>query len=321
MKITPYTCFRCNYITKDKRHMRMHLYNRKKECPAISLENDIDLTDEIKEKILKNRVYYLPKIVKEPTFVQNIQYNNTMNNYIKNMDSIDKISKYLEYNDKETNCLEDHLEELFKNLINNLKENNFKRGTYDIDEDRQLELISDISKIKTGDVENMNIFYDEKTKELNIHNGCWDSYLVDRGLKELIYMLQNNLLNHYEQYLMKQYYVFEKNERTKQKIREDIERHYKFIGCFELEPFVKGKDDCDILGDEHGDFGVYKLEEKYTALYTSIVDDMKRYEINKMKKNILDILKSNTKKNIKDLNKKIVELMNIDEEFKKTIEL
>lgn len=315
----PYTCPRCSYTTKLKGDIKRHLYKLIKTCPAT--ENNIELTDEIKLFILENRIYHLPKEKKEPTFIQNIQYNNTMTNYIKNMDSVDKIGKYLEYNNSETKCFEEYIGDLFNNLIDNLKENKFKCGTYDINEDRQLEIISDVSKLRSGKLENMNVFYDEKTKELNINNGCWDSFVVDKGVKELIYMLQNTLLDHYEQYLIKQYHIFEVNERTKQKVREDIERHFKFIGCFELEPFIKGKDDCDILGEEHGDFGKYTIEDKYIPIYNNIVDNMKRYEINKMKKNILDILKSNTKKNIKELNKKIVELMNIDEEFKKTLEL
>jgi hypothetical protein len=42
--------------------MRRHLYQKLKQCPGII--NDIELTEEIKQKILENRVYIAPKIVK-----------------------------------------------------------------------------------------------------------------------------------------------------------------------------------------------------------------------------------------------------------------
>lgn len=58
--ITPYTCYRCKYTSKDKRHMRIHLNERKKLCPAVSLDTDVELTEEIKNKILANRVYFPP---------------------------------------------------------------------------------------------------------------------------------------------------------------------------------------------------------------------------------------------------------------------
>jgi hypothetical protein len=59
MHSVPYTCPRCKYTTIHKNDMKRHLYNKKKDCPGSV--NDIELTDEIKEKILKNRCYAVPK--------------------------------------------------------------------------------------------------------------------------------------------------------------------------------------------------------------------------------------------------------------------
>lgn len=52
---TPYTCPRCNYSTVEKNNMRKHLYGVQKVCPAT--HNDIELTDEVKEYIMNNRIY------------------------------------------------------------------------------------------------------------------------------------------------------------------------------------------------------------------------------------------------------------------------
>jgi hypothetical protein len=77
MEIIPYNCIRCNYKTKHKTKMSTHLYKRIKDCPAT--ENDIELTNEIKEYILKNRIYRIPKqitnISRPETITSNEEYH------------------------------------------------------------------------------------------------------------------------------------------------------------------------------------------------------------------------------------------------------
>ncbi len=63
MKKILYTCPRCGYETKRKPDIKNHLYERKKLCPGAVA--DIELTDVIKEKIILNRIYIEPKLVKE----------------------------------------------------------------------------------------------------------------------------------------------------------------------------------------------------------------------------------------------------------------
>jgi hypothetical protein len=63
MATIPYTCIRCDYTTNEKRNMKRHLYDRKIKCQ--SRKNKIELSDEIKEEIMENRIYHIPKIVKE----------------------------------------------------------------------------------------------------------------------------------------------------------------------------------------------------------------------------------------------------------------
>ena len=55
----PYECPKCDYTTTKKQDMRKHFYGLKKPCPA--LRNDIELTDEIKQYVLTNRVYKVKK--------------------------------------------------------------------------------------------------------------------------------------------------------------------------------------------------------------------------------------------------------------------
>jgi hypothetical protein len=58
----PYVCIRCGYTTILKGNIKKH-FNRNNICPAI--ENNIDLTDDIKNYILINRSYKIPKEEKQ----------------------------------------------------------------------------------------------------------------------------------------------------------------------------------------------------------------------------------------------------------------
>ena len=59
---TPYTCIRCNYSTYKKSSIKNH-FSRKNICPS-SL-NNIELTEDIKNEILRSRIYHIPKEKKE----------------------------------------------------------------------------------------------------------------------------------------------------------------------------------------------------------------------------------------------------------------
>jgi hypothetical protein len=324
-----YICSRCEYSTDFKGNMRTH-FSRKKKCPIT--ENGIELTNEIKEYILENRIYHIPKQTKipKPQTIINIQNNNTMNNFIKNMDNMDKLKKYINYNDIDLLSLEDDMDNKFSARVNKLEGNKFKFG-YDIDENRLFDIIEEICKIRRGDFKELNIIYDDKMKELNLFiSGSWETLILERGLREIISLLQDYFLNFYEKYLIRKIYL-EVNEQEKMKYREDLEKHYKLLGCFDLPPYIKNKNDLEILEkyyqenadyfDDKDEKEKYILEEKWMKLYNNTVDNTKKCEINKIKKNIIDILKNNTKRNIKELNVKIIDLLKIDKEFEETLNI
>ena len=314
--LKPYTCVRCGYNSNKKSNITNH-FKRKTECPGS--ENLIELTDEIKEHILKNRIYKIPKEKKEPTIVNNIQYNNTINNYVKNMDTFDKLDRLMTHKNSEILCLEENINKNFGSRVDKLSNDKFKHG-YDLGNDRLFDIIDEISQIRG--LEDMNIVYDDKLKELSLYKyGSWENYLVDRGVREVVSLMKDNFLDYYEQYLLRKIHVTEKNEIVKQKYREYLEEYYKFITSFDLKPFVEGKDDCDILGMEDGDYGSYVIEEKYMNNYKTISNNMKRYDINKTKKSLDNILKNNTKRSIKELNKQVMSLVISDEEFKNSLDL
>ena len=60
----PYQCPRCGFSSNHKGTMQRHLYDLKKPCPALA--SAIELTDDIKQHVLANRVYRVPAPV-QPT--------------------------------------------------------------------------------------------------------------------------------------------------------------------------------------------------------------------------------------------------------------
>lgn len=76
----PYVCICCGYSVFLKSDMRKHLYKKNKPCPKSV--NNIDLTDEIRDFILENRVYHIDKNTnnKAPILQQlvNLKIENAM---------------------------------------------------------------------------------------------------------------------------------------------------------------------------------------------------------------------------------------------------
>lgn len=100
----PYTCCRCNYKTPIKARMVRHLNTLKTICPGTC--NNIELTKEIKDCIVENRVYKIPKtnVKKIPSEIDTKININEGNIYIfytracKNIDEpVYKIGKSYNY--------------------------------------------------------------------------------------------------------------------------------------------------------------------------------------------------------------------------------
>lgn len=281
----PYTCICCGYETIYKTAMNTHFYNKKKYCPRII--NNIELTDEIKQYILNNRIYKIPVVPVINNITNIINNYNTINNifFIQNMNTIKEFKsvnfenkyKSLEYNNTD-----------FINIINQIN---------DICSGKQMEELNLINLCEDGDLEEM---------------------LVEKSIKKIIIILQKYLFDAYEFYLIKNIHTTtdddtdESYEKTRE-IKELLQEYYKFIGCFGLNPAVKGKSDSYILEDEDND--IYELSDIYWSLYKSELYDLKAREIAAIKKDVIDIINQNTIRSIDEMSKKVVELFQVDENF------
>lgn len=304
--------------------MRDHLYAKKKVCPAV--ENDIELSEEIKQYILDNRIYRIPKKEDPKKTIQNIiTYNNTMNNYIGSMDTLEKLQKYHQYNKAHligfNTHVQDHLQDRVQTLQNSdiLYDENAQLSKDDI-----LEIVDDVSKAASKQMKEFNLMYDDKVKKIRCYDdGEWTDYFVPKGVKLVIKAIQDYYLTAYEFSLIRKIQTARPHE--KQRAEELLQEYYKFIASFDVDPMVKDKKDRDILYERFtSEWSNCRSQsavvaEKFTELYWKIRDNLTKKETDAIRKHVFDILKQNTRHNIEKLNKNVVNLFNIDESFKELI--
>lgn len=310
MKKEPYICIRCGYTTIQKSHIFHHLFKNKKPCPAT--KNVIELTDEIKQHILDNRIYHIPE---EPKNIVNniIQNNNTINNFIANMDPIEKINKYITFKNMDLIDFGDTIENGLRDKVQ-LLEN--KRNDIAIDANGLLEIVDQVSSLAKDNIEDFNIIYDDKYNKLKLYEyGSWNESIIISGIKTLLIKIQEFYLDNYESYLIRKIEL-NGNCRDKNKSRELLVEYYKFIGCFDIEPDSKNKTDPEILYDDDSDDEMKDISDKYHSLYIKTRDDIKKSYINNTKKQVIDIIKKNSQRNINYLNKNVAGLFHMEEEFK-----
>lgn len=78
----PYVCIRCGFATQRKDSMRRHLYTLKNPCPG--QEVNIEITDDIKECIIVNRVYKPPQDLNQSSIT--VTHIHQLNNVISESD-------------------------------------------------------------------------------------------------------------------------------------------------------------------------------------------------------------------------------------------
>ena len=327
----PYECISCGYTVTHKPSMRKHLY-KLKQCPKDL--NDIVLTDAIKETILADHKYRMPP--PPPPVINNvnniINYNNTIVNLVNNMDVRSKIEKYIEHHDIQLIECGDTIEKKFSKQIKELQKDNNDLGADDnliLDRKMLLNVIDNVSSLAHEYCQNMNMIYEKKFEKLQLFDtGKWEELILVNGIGSLLAKIQEHYFDAYECYLIRKIEMSSLGGQSKASIKEQLIEYYKFIGCFGIAPYVKDRNETLIIYSQEDDRYNSEIEmtdencelpQKYLNLYIRVVDETKMSELNKIKKNIADIIKKNCLKNVDELNKKVVALFNMDEEFKQTI--
>lgn len=317
-----YQCIRCGYSTNDKTKMRKHLYSLKKPCSGHV--NDIELSDVIKETILKNKLYKIPE-ERTPQQIINQTINNyqQINNLINTMDTIEKINRYNEYKNLELIDFEDRIETQFAQTARKLDGKMFR--DFKLNFASIMEVIDSVTLMV--DTEKMNVLYDEIPNKLKIFcYGEWKCLLLEAGIKEIIEKIQACYLDYYECYLHRKLVDTDSNVQYRVEIRERLEEYYKFLAYFNILPYIHGKNNYQVLYSQddpkyntyisYNDYGNYSIQDEWLNKYNDLKDSILLSDFNRIKKEVQTIIKKNTKASILELNKKMMEIIQMDENFK-----
>ena len=133
----------------------------------------------------------------------------------------------------------------------------------------------------------------------------------------------------YECYLLRN---MENNDTTAVKRNECLEylcEFYKFLGCFDIDPYVKNRNNNEILYNENdsryhehvddSNIEMFSIQDKYYKFYDKTCKEITKGEVNEIKKQVINIIRRNSIRNIDEMNKKVLELFSMDRNFKNTI--
>jgi hypothetical protein len=305
-KQAPYACIRCGYNTPDKSKMKTHLFVNKKMCPTIL--NNIELTDAIKHHIIDFRIYHLPKHISPQT----INYNQ---NIIYGLDTLDKLNAILCHQKQALLSFQNQVGLKFSSNVQALESGEkHELKTHDL-----YEIVDQVSGMCKDNVEEFNMFYDEKVNKLALYDsGTWQKLLYIAGIVKLITTIQNVYLNAYEKYLIQKTEDTHSSYQARAKFEELIVEYYRFLVAFGVKPMSQTcLNDSELVPCMSRNN--YDVKDRFSVKYIKVVDNMKQSEITKIGKEILDILKRNSKRNLEDLNRKMMSLFNMDDEFKTSI--
>jgi len=297
----------------------------KKPCPAT--RNDIVLTDAIKEHIMNNRIY----IIKDEAKITNQIINNTQNitNYIAGLDTLEKLKQLTHYKNTDITMFEDKIEELYEDEVERLKSDNKPIGSYS--QEDFLNMIHNVTKSKAQNMDDFSVVYNKEEDRMYFAaGGEWEDYQCYVGVKFMIENIIDYFLHNYEIYLIRKI----NDARTvpdKSALTESLETYYSFISSFGILPFVHNKSDAQIMYNE--DDPRYTDEIDRNDIESHIIVDRHNNQYNRLKafltetqkknnvKSVVDIIKTANKTNIRELNKRIMGILHVDEAFKQALML
>ena len=329
VKYENYTCPRCKYNTPHKARMRLHLFERAAVCPTIAQES-IELTNEIKEHVMNYRVYHPAAHNKQSDTAKTvnnfINNYNTVNNFIANMDTFDKLEKLTGYIQTPLISFDDAVDGKYQNHRGKLEKDDFKYG-FELDTNDLFQTINEVSQVCDMDtLQDFNLFYDAKMDKLKMYDsGAWKELLAARGIQRIIQTIQDSFWNQYECYLLRRIHSPCTTAIVAARQKELLEEYFKFIGSLDgIEPYCKNKSNSDILYsasddryDPHDED--YSISDVFYASFSHIREKVTRSDMNRVKSEVMKIIKKNSMKSVLDLNKKVLDLFNMDETFKEMI--
>jgi hypothetical protein len=323
-KQPPYTCPRCGYETRRKDHMQRHLWPKIRLC-ATNIA-DVALTEDIKRKIVNERIYKPPPPPPPQTPAQVINQYNTFNAYIGSLEPLYKLQHLLDYKKIESVDFESRVEATYSKNVKRLENDSFKHGVFMLKPDDFLQIINTLTECIRGSkkelfLEDLNVIYNPKTKRVKVlTNDRWNDMLLETGIKYLIETIASYYLEAYECYLIKK--IAQGEARQQMECRRSLEDYYKFIACFDVDPWIRDKTDNEVLGrdddsePEDHDVDAYSIVDAHCALYERIKNEITCAYKKEVMRRVVDIVKSNSTTSTQEVDREVMGLIEMDEGFK-----
>ncbi len=340
-----YECPRCKLFTKKKGNIRDH-FNRKKPC--VALFDNIVLTPEIIEHVLANKKY-TPPVVTPPTpapsttmtaidqvppaqvsqninnginqLNQLINSNNTVYNYIINLDTIAKHTELLSYKNVEGMDFESHVDEKYEKTREKFSKEAIGRLHHQIDlkEQNFIDMVYDATISKKKDLSDMCVFYTQQDNRIfiSVGGGTWNEMSCDEGTKTILYALVDYHHQKYEIAIIR--FLEGSFPADHATAMQSLEDYYRFIASFDIPPSIRDKNDTQIMYNEDDkryddtilrqDIHNHRIVDKYCDIYMKVSDSITAAQKKVLCKRVLDEIKTTSKKNIRELNNTIMDIV------------
>lgn len=313
-----YKCARCSYETNKKSNINNH-FNRKRVCANV---NNIELTDEIKQTILDNRIYHPPAPVQAPTTINNTINNVNIYNTVSKMDPEYKIEKLMEHLNREVINLDDyhHFNRMRKSLLHHK----------DREEEKYTITCRHIEDLFKEVIDFLQSFFNEDNPDRNVYNcfiksnmfhiydnDCWEQNTVPGGLKLFIKTLKSMVFDAYEVCLIRQLMIWQKRPQARTALKE----YYAFILSFDNQPtFREGRNSDNKLlynknEPEYDQEPTYDLVEELADIWNSVVNDMKEYKKINNNKTLKQIFTNHSDKTFRNLDKQVTQAISGNTDF------
>lgn len=325
--IPPYTCPRCGYTAPLRSTIKRHLYEMKGICPPMLKQ--IVLTDEIKRMVMAERIYVpMPEPIPAPppvnvmaqTAAQIINNNNqTVINYVANMDVLTKLQRLSQYNDTEIQNFDEKVADAYEDIALRFEEDGFRGGTVTYEHNKLIDMVYTMTKATDPNLTDFNVVYDKGNDRIFIlDRGEWVNHMKDEGIMYIIHILMDGHLDYYELYLVRKIEDLILLQQRAQ-LEESLVKYFQFIAAFNIKPHIYGKSDADVLNTpcvSSDPVEANRVVDKYNLLYHQTAQAMTTSQKKEIVRNVSNIVKANTVSNSKDLNKRILGMLKIDEDFK-----
>jgi hypothetical protein len=263
------------------------LYKRQKQCPIIV--NDIELTDDIKDYLMVNRIYKTKQPSKTHTdkkLVQKITNNtntdnsqktkniNTLNyNVYINLDPGKKMEYYHKSLNHQLETIDDLILRIYEKEIENMNNND---GDYAYSITDFIDIVDNV--IRSKDIEHKDCVlvherkesatacYNQRQEKPSIYPE-WELLENEKSANIIVEIIQHNLWNTYELYLLQKIERYKNPETIKYLLL-----YYTFISSFDLKPYVYFvSSDSEILynqdEEEYSHFALDTLKRKYMDIF------------------------------------------------------